>query len=209
MRAKLILAILCLAIFHHEGMAQGMMEVHDSQSFIQNALQFSKQWAEMIEQGERQAEQLMMEVDAHTERVRKIKEEVEDIAETTKDILILYREIDNCNTKLERIRKNLLESHYLCTKEKYTLYSRAQNLCYDIFTRRKAIEKVVDDCKKYSANKSAADKKKALKEVTNMVRHVYYCLGELESASIKLVQFKKESLILDYKIRKCFSVNLY
>lgn len=201
--------ILLLSSMPYITMAQGIPEVHDSQSFIQSAMQFSKQWAEMIEQGERQAEQLMMEVDAHTERVQKIKDEVKRITDMTKDILILYREIDNCNTKLESIRKNLVKSMYLTTKEKYTIYTYAQNLCYDILVRKNTIEDIVADCKAYSASKTATDKKKELKDVTNMVRHIYSCLEKVEVMSIKLINYKKETIAMDYNLRQCFSVKLY
>jgi len=208
MKAKLFSIILLSFVVCPSIKAQPM-EVHDSQSIIQTALQFSKQWAEMIEQGEMQAEQLMMEVDAHKERVQRIEEQVKALTDMTKDILILYREIDNCNTKLEHIRQNLLKSKYLTTQEKYTIYSHAQNLCYDILVRQHTIKDIVDECKTYSASKSAEQKKVELKDVTNMVRHIYSCLSQVEKMSIKLIRFKEESISMDYKIRQCFSVNLY
>ena len=65
--------ILLLSSMPYLTMAQGMMEVHDSQSFVQSALQFSKQWAEMVQQGADQAEQLQLAMDAETRRVKAVK----------------------------------------------------------------------------------------------------------------------------------------
>jgi hypothetical protein len=67
----------------------------------------------------------------------------------------------------------------------------------------------VADCKAYSASKTATDKKKELKDVTNMVRHIYSCLEKVEVMSIKLINYKKETIAMDYNLRQCFSVKLY
>lgn len=201
--------ILLLSSMPYLTMAQGMMEVHDSQSFVQSALQFSKQWAEMVQQGADQAEQLQLAMDAETRRVKAVKEEIEEIVDITKDILVLYKEIDNCNTSLENLRMNLMKSNYMSLEEKYTIYSRAQNLCYDIFKRRSDIDKVVKDCQKYSENKKAADKKKKIKEITDVVRQVQHCLYKMELMSMDIIAYKKQAIEQDYMLRKCFSLKLY
>lgn len=84
----------------------------DSQNFVQNALQFAKQWAEMVQQGYDQATQLELELEAETRRLKEVKEEVDDIVKLTKKIIVLYKEIDNCNSKLEGIRVKLIKSNY-------------------------------------------------------------------------------------------------
>jgi dsDNA-specific endonuclease/ATPase MutS2 len=201
--------ILLLSSMPYITMAQGMMEVHDSQSFIQSALQFSKQWAEMIQQGADQAEQLQLAMDAETRRIKAVKEEIEEIVEITKDVLVLYKEIDNCNTHLENLRKNLMKSNYMSLDEKYTIYSRAQNLCYDIFKRRSDIDKMVQDCKKYSENKKAEKKKEKIKEITDVVRKVQDCLVQMERMSMDIIAYKKQAIEQDYMLRKCFSLKLY
>lgn len=201
--------ILLLSSMPYIMMAQGMMEVHDSQSFIQSALQFSKQWAEMIQQGADQAEQLQLAMDAETRRIKAVKEEIEEIVEITKDVLVLYKEIDNCNTHLENLRKNLMKSNYMSLDEKYTIYSRAQNLCYDIFKRRSDIDKMVQDCKKYSENKKAEKKKEKIKEITDVVRKVQDCLVQMERMSMDIIAYKKQAIEQDYMLRKCFSLKLY
>lgn len=181
----------------------------DSQNFVQNALQFAKQWAEMIEQGADQAEQLQLELEAENRRIQAVKEEVKEIVDLTKKILILYREIDYCNTSLENLRKNLVRSNIMSLEEKYTIYSRAQNLCYDIFKRKNEIDDVVEDCKKYSDNKKAEKKKEKIEEITDVVRQVSKSLRELESMSVELIQYKTNAIKQDYMIRKCFSLKLY
>lgn len=201
--------ILLLSLMPYFTMAQGMMEVHDSQSFVQSALQFSKQWAEMIQQGADQAEQLQLAMDAETRRIKAVKEEIEEIVEITKDVLVLYKEIDNCNTHLENLRKNLMKSNYMSLDEKYTIYSRAQNLCYDIFKRRSDIDKMVQDCKKYSENKKAEKKKEKIKEITDVVRKVQDCLVQMERMSMDIIAYKKQAIEQDYMLRKCFSLKLY
>ena len=201
--------ILLLSSMPYITMAQGMMEVHDSQSFIQSALQFSKQWAEMIQQGADQAEQLQLAMDAETRRIKAVKEEIEEIVEITKDVLVLYKEIDNCNTHLENLRKNLMKSNYMSLDEKYTIYSRAQNLCYDIFKRRSDIDKMVQDCKKYSENKKAEKKKEKIKEITDVVRKVQDCLVQMERMSMDIIAYKKQAIEQDYMLRKCFSLKLH
>lgn len=201
--------ILLLSSMPYITMAQGIPEVHDSQSFIQSAMQFSKQWAEMIQQGADQAEQLQLAMDAETRRIKAVKEEIEEIVEITKDVLVLYKEIDNCNTHLENLRKNLMKSNYMSLDEKYTIYSRAQNLCYDIFKRRSDIDKMVQDCKKYSENKKAEKKKEKIKEITDVVRKVQDCLVQMERMSMDIIAYKKQAIEQDYMLRKCFSLKLY
>lgn len=209
MKAKVFLLTLLFASYSINGVSQGIMEVHDSQSILQNALQFVKQWAEMVEQGADQAEQLSYEIEERAERLQKVKEEIDDITKLSKKIVVLYREIENCNTKLENIRKNLIRSNYMSVEEKYTIYSRAQNLCYDILKRKSAIDEVVKDSKTYSRNKSAMQKAQALDEVTDMVRHISKCLDVISYASIDLINYKKESLEMDYALRQCYSLKLY
>lgn len=201
--------ILLLSSMPYFTMAQGIPEVHDSQSFIQSAMQFSKQWAEMIQQGADQAEQLQLAMAAETRRIKAVKEEIEEIVEITKDVLVLYKEIDNCNTHLENLRKNLMKSNYMSLDEKYTIYSRAQNLCYDIFKRRSDIDKMVQDCKKYSENKKAREKQEKIKEVTDVVRKVQDCLVQMERMSMDIIAYKKQAIEQDYMLRKCFSLKLY
>ena len=200
--------MLMFASYSINAVPQGIMEVHDSQSILQNALQFAKQWLEMVEQGADQAEQLSYEVEERIERLQKVKEEIQDISKLTKKILVLYREIDNCNTKLENIRKNLMKSDYMSIEEKYTVYSHAQNLCYDILKRKNAIDEVVNDCKTYSRNRSAEQKRERLEELTDMVRHVSACLDKIENASRQIIAYKRKALEMDYQLRQCFTLKL-
>ncbi|MCQ2082089.1 MAG: hypothetical protein MJZ11_10555 [Lachnospiraceae bacterium] len=209
MKAKVFILTLLFATYSINGVPQGIMEVHDSQSILQNALQFVKQWAEMVEQGADQAEQLQLELDAETRRIKAVKEEMEDIIKMTRKVLVLYREIDRCNSSLENLRKNLLRSNYMSVEEKYTIYSYAQNLCYDIVKRRSDIEEMVKDCQTYSENKKSQEKKVKIEEVTDVVRQVRKSIESMERMSVELISFKRKAIEQDYMIRKCFSLKLY
>lgn len=205
MKRRLIgVVISALCICSH-----AQMIVNDPLQMSQQAIQFSNQWVEMINQECAMLESLDIQVQEMGQRTKEIQQEMMDIVSMTKKILVLYREIENCYDGLEKLRKDLVRSQYLSLTEKYTIYSRAQMVCYDILKRRNEIEEMVADCKKFTYNKKAASKEEKLDKMIAIVREVRRNVYRMRSMAVSLVNHKKALLETDLQLRKCLSLKLY
>lgn len=205
---KQILTALMVVSLGFSAKAQ-IAEVHDAQGALQQALQFMQEFEEMVQQGINKADELRLKVEERTEKYQEVKEEMEDIVALSKKIVVLYKEIEDCSTKLENLRKNLLKSAYLSTSEKYKIYKAGQNVVNEILNKKSDIDKAVKKCQTFSRNESAERKDKRLDELIQMVRDTSAELDKIENIAKAIIAEKKEIIENQYQITNFLSIKLY
>lgn len=186
------------------------MIVNDPSMQLQQMLNYMSEMEQVIKQETMMAEELQMMYEEYETGVKQKKEQMEKIIKRIEKCVILYREIEGCYKSLENLRKNLFYSQYLSINEKYTIYSRAQMLCYDVIKRINDIDDLVKEAKEYKytpEDQNSLEPK--LDKTTAIVRQVRNRIKDMEQMSVDIVAHKVTSVERDLKLRKCFSVKLY
>jgi hypothetical protein len=156
------------------------------------------------------AEELKMMLEEYADKLKAKDEEMKKRIRRIEKSLTLYKEIKGCHQALDRLRRNLLYSQYLSLTEKYTIYSRAQIICYDIVTRISDIDQLVNDIKQYKYTPSEQDSKEPkLDKTIAIVREIRARIGSMEQMSIDLINHKRSLVNTDAMMRKNFNVKLY
>lgn len=186
------------------------MIVNDPSMQLQQMLNYMSEMEQVIKQETMMAEELQMMYEEYETGVKQKKEQMEMIIKRVEKCVILYREVEGCYKGLENLRKNLIYSQYLSINEKYTIYSRAQMICYDVLKRVKDIDDLVDEAKKYKYtpdNQNSLDTK--LDKTTAIVRQIRNRIKDMEQMSVDIISHKLSAVENDFKLRKCFNVKLY
>lgn len=206
---KIRKVVLCvgLAIFSMKSHSQ--MIVNDPTQMAQDAVHFAQQWGEMINQECAMLESLDIELREWGQKTQAITEQIEKLTGLTRKVLILYREIECCYSDLEDLRKDVSRSAMLSLNEKYTLYSRAQMLCYDVLKRRNDIDKIAKESQSFSYSENAAEKEERLDRIISVVREIRKGIGRVRVTALDLVNYKRNLLDSDIKMRQCLSLKLF
>ena len=121
------------------------MIVNDPLMQAQQLMNYFSEVEVQIRQETMQAEELKMMLEEYADKLKAKDEDMKKRIRRIEKSLTLYKEIRGCHQALDRLRRNLLYSQYLSLTEKYTIYSRAQIICYDIVTRISDIAQLVNE----------------------------------------------------------------
>lgn len=205
---KIVITLILMSVTLSNSFGQ-VAAVFDEQTFAQRALNFFREFSETVEQGMDQAEQLALEYKKYEERTQKVRDEVADIAKLTKKIIVLYKELEYCLNDLETLKKELARSNYLSVEEKYELFSMGKNVCQNLLDKKDQIDETVKECRNYSSNKTAKDKKEDLEDLIAEIRNTRKKLMDLKGTAIKIIAEKKALLENQLELQRCFSVELF
>lgn len=198
-----ILLMLCFG-------AEAQVIVNDPTMQLQQLLNFMSEMEEVAKQEMMVAEELQMKWAEFQDRTEAQKAEMKRKIDRAKKCLNLYEEIRGCYDGLEDLRKNLLLSNYLSINEKYSIYSRAQMICYDVIMRTHDIDKMVDDIKEYNKSEGEGSKKEEkLDKILAVVREVKKRIGDMQAMAVKLVNHKRSLVNTDLKLRRTLNVKLF
>lgn len=203
---KLIIA-LSLCFYSH---LNAQMIVNDPSMQMQQLFNFMSEMEQVVKQETMMAEELMMKYEEFEKSTKKEIAEKNAVIKRIEKGIILYREIEGCYKALDNLRKNLLFSNYLTLNEKYTIYSRAQIICYDIITRISDIDEMVDSIKSYSYSPTEeSSKEPKLDKTIAIVRQIRARIRDMEIMSINLINHKRSIVNTDLYLRRSFNLQLY
>lgn len=202
--------ILIASFFSIVCLSHAQMIVNDPLMQAQQLMNYFSEVEVQIRQEMMQSEELKMMLEEYADKLKAKDEEMKKRIGRIEKSLTLYKEIRGCHQALDRLRRNLLYSQYLSLTEKYTIYSRAQIICYDIVTRISDIDQLVNDIKQYKYTPSEQDSKEPkLDKTIAIVREIRARIGSMEQMSIDLINHKRSLVNTDAMMRKNFNVKLY